>query len=764
MLKQLLTPAIFWVGITFTLGQQQSAIYDATAIMNAKSGLNALLIPIESSAGGTPYEILDLQTGQIDLVRPVRDFKTAANDPVCRAVILEILRRNASLPATATDVVILRTYSTNPFLSSILTDAPPTVDPAIDIQSVDPYPASSVSGSLGTNLLGNVVNGTADFLIKRAHEEISIGVIEKLKKLLELHPEFQKLFPRTCALLEPIKPYEYSRALAAFKAAIKEDMENFVTNISSLYDIPRYQLLNERVPSLSLLFTASTLLSEAHQDNTFAASMTALPSKSFMSEANNYTAMVRLLTTISNSLLDQKLSDIGDKPLRFINKLFISRVTHNDPVMTAYLSRIYLGLLWQRTSSINFATSAGGVQNMATFLNRWSTGPNIEDAIQIVNNAVGFIGIAEKKLQELKESEEETRRITGENHILEKRFTYYSELISGVLDMVVLFQDPASPTYARLREITDFVPQFTSSISSMIKNISEEEYSLAISEFEESLSILAEYLKRTKEDEGEASSLKTTIETSINAEILAINTEITTVTGDIASIGSGGAPLVQAEQAARRQEYFKERNELQIKKARLERQKKNLKTVVFNLSEVIKYVNLLAALTKAENSEAVERLLETYALPVGSSRIKKVTKFNIAANSYIGGYFGRSGLPGSGFSNEYGFTAPIGLTFSTGFKKWGSVSLFLSAFDIGGTVRYKLNNQGKYEQDVTFAGIISPSAQIVLGFPFYFPVSFGFGVQWITPAVENTNNIPLMPTFNTFIGIDIPLFNLTRSK
>lgn len=764
MRKLILSSVIFFAGALSSSGQQQSAIYDATAIMNAKFGLTALLTPVETSAGASQFDIIDSRTGQLGAAGTEASYDKGAGHSDCDAAILEILRRNASLPVGSNQATILGAYSSNPFLSNILTYSPPAKANSTTLTAVIGYPASSQAGAtMGANLLGNLVNGTADFLIKRAHEEISISVIEKLKQLLELYPEFLKLFPRTCGLLEPIKPYEYSKALAAFKAAIKEDMGSFVGHISSLYDIPRYQLLNEKVPALSLLFSASTLLSEVQGEKNFATSMTKLPSKSFMNTNNNYTAIAKLLTVISNSLVDQKLSDEKDKPLRYVNKFYISRVTHNDPAMMTVLARVYLGLLWHKVGGISFVTGLG-ILNIETFLTQWNANAHIDDAIKIVDKAVGLISAADKDLQELKESEEETQRITGENHTIVKRFTYYSTLVSGILDMVTLFQDPASPTAVRIGEIRDYLPQFTNSVSAMIKNISEEEYNLAISSFEQTLTVLSDYLKAIEKNKASASNLKHSVEVNIDAEILVIDGQIQAIDGNITNLGTGGVPQIQVERDARRQEYLRKKAQLEEKKEQLASQRRKIKSVVFKLSEVIKYVNLLAAITKAENSEAVEKLLETYALPAGSSRIKKVTSFNIAVNSYVGGFFGRSGIAESGFTNHYGFTTPIGFTFSTGFKKAGSASLFLSVFDIGGTVRYKLNNQGKYEQNISIAGIISPGVHVVYGFPFYLPVSAGVGFQWISPVTENTNKVHLKSSFNAFIGVDIPLFNLTRSK
>ena len=172
---------------------------------------------------------------------------------------------------------------------------------------------------------------------------------------------------------------------------------------------------------------------------------------------------------------------------------------------------------------------------------------------------------------------------------------------------------------------------------------------------------------------------------------------------------------------------------------------------------------LRAAAHEAQNAQQVENLLESTALPAGSSRVKKETDFNIAVQAYVGMFY-RGGESGLGFTNRYGLAAPIGVTFSHGFGKYGSVSAFVGAFDLGNIIQYKLNNQGAYEQNISFAGIFSPGLHLAYGFPGYWPLTLGVGCQWVSPVTSTSNNVNLSPHFNAFLGVDIPLFNLSATK
>jgi len=365
-------------------------------------------------------------------------------------------------------------------------------------------------------------------------------------------------------------------------------------------------------------------------------------------------------------------------------------------------------------------------------------------------------------LGELKNEETTDAQISGDLEMKSKRFIIYADIVSNLLEFSTLFTDPANSDYAiRVHEIAQYLPEFTTGVTSVIKDFYSKEYGLGISEFSKLLQTVSDYLEKTENDKAQRDPLindlngaLTTQKGGLDSQITVLNTRIQTLKTTTAS---GQAQIdIQAEI----QELTASRDKLQASVDAVDYQLKNKKTVLFKLSKIIEYIQLFAAITKAENSQAVEDLLEAYALPAGSSRIKKVSSFNIAVNAYVGGFGARKKDMGQGFTNTYGLTAPIGFSFSNGWGKGGSGSIFLGVFDIGGVIRYKLNNEGQYEQNVTLAGIVSPSVHFVYGFPFYLPVSLGFGCQWISPSTSDTDKIDLKPTFNAILTIDIPIFNL----
>jgi hypothetical protein len=754
--------------------QTQSIIYDATAIMNAKHSLKALLIPNDNG-----FDIYDSKTGAKIETEQVKDSFGNVSEKIPNSlitevnsddIIIEILRRYTNHTIGTAPNVIMADFAANPFLKDIL-DLTVIKASSTDISSIGNTIAPPGVGGLGSNILGNLVNGTADFLIKRAQEEISVSIMEKLKQFLDKHPEFDILFPETCTLIRPIKAYDYNKALTAFKAAIKEDLSKIVSRVGKLYDLPKYKMLNKKIPALTLLFATSTALSEIEGDGGFANGLWVLSQQSYLLEQNNYASIMNLVGIVSNSLLDKKLSDPEDEPVKYINKDYIKLVTHKDPNLIALLSRVYLGLLWQKTSKIIF-TVGHNKETMGNFLLRWNRDDIIGKALEGVDKGLTTYTKLNEEFKKIKEEELTSAMYAGTNSTHFKRIVYYSKVVSGGLGLCSMFIDPANPASSRINAIQQYLPRFTEGVANMLVEIKNEDYNLGLSRLEELLSVVSEFLEAYDGNKKHQKDAFVNLSNDFKAEIDARMTVLRNDSSNIHNLMKAlpkvtGLPTdiaADADIIANTKEY-REQLELIIKEMNdLDDQGKNKKEVLLHLTRVIKYVNLLAAISKAENSKAVEKLLETYALPAGSSRVKKVTTFNISLNAYVGAFGLRTDEMGKGFTNVYGFTAPIGVAISRGFGKVGSASLFVHLFDIGGTIKYKMENPDQYQQDISLGGIISPGIHAVYGFPWFLPLSIGAGYQWISPATHTSNDIKLKGTFNAFVGVDIPLFNLAKSK
>jgi hypothetical protein len=169
---------------------------------------------------------------------------------------------------------------------------------------------------------------------------------------------------------------------------------------------------------------------------------------------------------------------------------------------------------------------------------------------------------------------------------------------------------------------------------------------------------------------------------------------------------------------------------------------------------------------------------------VGSSSIKKNSRFNLAVQSYLGAFYRASDLNqanNNAWNSRFGVTAPIGIAASWGLRgKAGSFSLFGSLLDLGAIVDYQLKKDSvatasggseeviKKDYKIRLGQILSPGAYAIYGFGNNIPISLGLGAQYGPGLgkVENSGNrIENNPQwkFNIFVAVDIPFFNLINT-
>ena len=737
----------------------QSAMYDAIAMMNAKNGINALF-------NGHPhgYDIIDpLGVNQPLLNKQITPDSFTNNAATSQNIIASILRRNAHLSSNAPNDSLVMAYANNPFLKDIFNQnqAGFAIKQDDRLAGIYGFMTSDQSGAVGGNISGNIVNGVADFLVKRASEELSISVFTKLQTFINTYPEFNVLFPKTRALLKSIDPYDYAKTLAGLKSAIQQDLNGLPAQLPQLYQLPGYQLLNKKVPELTLVFASAQLFSQLHGKSSLSKSLHDLDTASCLIESNNYATMIHLTVIASNSMRKKLITDAEDGDYPYFSIQDIKLATHNDPGYTAQLGKFYLGLLWQQVSGYQIYDKDGG-HPIADLIGRY-----INQTASIFNQ---FIAAADKlnsigqQLATLK-IRDDGLKLTGQNIMSDDRFIMYNQLLVGTMQMLQPFvQGPSAdrPWKQQLASICTYWPPFSASGISLLKDLSAKSYNLAITDLSAMLSSLSAYQLTIKADKQInlqlTSALAAQLDTNINIVVDQIR-QIDSVINTLPQPGSIPVGNVKTAVVTQIQYLAQNKSNLKLQLTQLSFEKTNIAEMLFNLPKVLSYIDLLASLCQAGNSGEVETILENYALPAGSSRVKKDAYFNIAVNSYVGGFY-RGSNPGTGFTNSYGLTAPIGITFSRGFQKFGSASLFAGIVDVGSVVRYKLDTQGQYEQNINLAGLVSPSIQLVYGIGGYLPISIGGGWQWTSPVTSTSNSINLQSHFNIFLAVDIPLFNL----
>lgn len=190
-------------------------------------------------------------------------------------------------------------------------------------------------------------------------------------------------------------------------------------------------------------------------------------------------------------------------------------------------------------------------------------------------------------------------------------------------------------------------------------------------------------------------------------------------------------------------------------------------------------IAFISQLATIENSQDIEALLQAYALPIGSSSIKRHSKSNLSLNGYVGLTGGRevAFLPDAK-QNAFniGLTAPIGVSYthSLSRKSPKSFTFFVSLIDIGSLVNQRLGNDSVVYNNLKLETFFSPGAGLYWNFP-KMPVTIGIQFSYIpnlrnityenNNAVITTSKYTNISRFNFSTLVDIPFFTLyNRAK
>jgi hypothetical protein len=188
------------------------------------------------------------------------------------------------------------------------------------------------------------------------------------------------------------------------------------------------------------------------------------------------------------------------------------------------------------------------------------------------------------------------------------------------------------------------------------------------------------------------------------------------------------------------------------------------------LQVILKYGTFTAAMLSAENYDQVAYLIETFALPAGSARLKRETARSISLNAYLGPFAGLelSALQGEQAVPVIGLSAPVGVAYNwgkKGRKEQGSLSLLFSLIDIGTIAELRFSDEENDLARIYLREIFSPGAFLSWGLP-NAPFSINFGAQQTAllrsvAVTGGEHEVVLKRTGRLSISfvVDIPLIN-----
>lgn len=187
-------------------------------------------------------------------------------------------------------------------------------------------------------------------------------------------------------------------------------------------------------------------------------------------------------------------------------------------------------------------------------------------------------------------------------------------------------------------------------------------------------------------------------------------------------------------------------------------------------TNILKYGTFFAGIASAKEPGDISAAFSAAAVPQGSSRTKRVNKYDFGLNAYFGGSFGRENIQAykqNGISpiNHLSLSVPLGFSFSfkTGRNASGSWTVFTPIIDLGVVTSFRINDPNAQDlPELKLENLIAPGV-IALYNIGNTPFSVGAGWQYGPLAREITiNGVTTSSTayrWNIFFGVDVPIFD-----
>jgi hypothetical protein len=611
--------------------------------------------------------------------------------------------------------------------------------------------------SLGGLDVTSIANGVATFMIERSKEELTVAFFNHFKKFVEKNQEFKVLFPKTTGNLENLVAYKYPEMLPALRTSFYEDLQNITYHLDDVLELPRYQALLKNFPEIRVTIRSIRLVHEIESGASHPADVltkfsnfTEWSDPLANSDFQNFGNTIKFSAMFSNSVRDSTSLSKSSNGKRGTAKAWVSFNELQSLIQDANAFNLYLGLIYQqsKTQKIHWFHD-GKVYTFTSIMEKQK-----ENIFLFENKLTEFIELADEvdnTLDTLLQKKKNKIPITNDDY-----YNYINTSLNvieygfSIADLFIDNNKFVVSDYAKIARMSN----------DLYRHVYREEYTQAITNATDILKSIKAMLSNDKQ--------------VLIAEVKRNNVSLGTDSFD--ELTSKDTTIITVK--------LKDNPSLVNKIKALYNSREALENYSGFLAGATKYGLFMANLVKANSEEEVQAVLESSALPVGSSSIKKNSKWNIAFQSYLGAYWSSTDANSfqseKAWSNKFGVIAPIGFSFSYGLEKCGSLSLFASLIDLGAIVDYKLKYDTvqtnstttvKVSKDykIELGQIFSPGAYLVYGLPWNLPLSVGLGGQYGPglSSINSTGNTVIDNPYwrwSAFLAVDIPLFNIYNKE
>lgn len=515
----------------------------------------------------------------------------------------------------------IETANANPFLKDIKKDAKISGK----LGSV-----KSIGSALGGLDVTKFADGLAKFLVKRAKEELTIAFFEDFKKELDKHEDIKDLFPNTKATLDLVDKeiYNYERYLVTLRENFEKDFEALPDNITKIVENHAVYFEIHKELASGILVGSKIAIGLRDKDHP-GEIISSLEKDEFKGFKPKIAQSLLVVQTFSEAFRD---STTDEKANYWISKKQFQQMAKD----TVWL-RYFIGL------SLEMIKEEDG--NLYNALIR-------KTAFKPFKPTLDSIITQTSRINTLIATHRDDAKVTLET------ITGYVDAATDLLataDNAVQLLTPDLGDRKFLKN--KFIPLIKNS-NNLVGNISKEKYGSAL------FNVIELYKLITPENDNELNNFITTAEPVLVTlkgfnEKKWRNLEILTFYQDVMHLNSDEL-----------------NKKYEISDASLKSKIEELKKVEYPTDKSVivwltKYGGFIAAMLSAESSDEVAAVIETYALPSGSARIKRESYFNISVNSYLGLYGGWD----KAHRWSPGVSAPVGVALSWGTKK-GAVSVY----------------------------------------------------------------------------------------
>ncbi|ACU60902.1 hypothetical protein [Chitinophaga pinensis] len=649
--------------------------------------------------------------------------------------------------------------------------------------------AVSMPESVGGDLMSAIggidvtkfATGLAEFMINRSKQELTIAFFDRFKEFGKKNPEFGALFPITYNNLSNLLAYQYPEMLPALRSGFFEDIKALTYHLDDLLALPKYQALLKDLPEVAVVVRYIALMHDMESGAKGAATVleniAAFPEWDQIKNSNksagckNFGAALTLANVFSGSLRAKQTPE--DTTSAWVTEKEVNAMLEDE---TRF--KIYLALVLQDTRKKDVVFFNGSDRMpFADMMNKQS-----DNAIILYTQVKEFITLAKKvdvAFADFKRKESEKVKITNEDH--SNYISVAIDVMDYSLGIAKLFDD---------RIPVDSYTKIATSVNNLYKSIYTKQYSQAMSN---AITVLEEIpgLIGTAESDRQL-RMTDSLLTVLGAAKKIDRNEISQLKEKHLNLVDSLIEVYRVERVNRAKTSVAGSAELMtidnvlssLKRVKtLYAFKKNYSDVLFRIA---RYGMFMANVVNATSSEEVAKLIESTVLPVGSSSIKKNSAFNISVQGYLGAFLrlekGKDKTVGGAWNDQFGVTAPIGISLNWGLKNnCGSLGIFAALFDIGAIVDYQLKRDSvpssgtsdeaviKKDYSVKLGQIVSPGLYLVYGAFKNIPLSLGIGGQY-GPGLGkvNVDNTTVVNSpswrWNAFLCVDIPFFTLTNNN